>query len=139
VTWPIRRFTFLILLCMTSVGAPSDGNPGRARTRTEFAMTHGLVMNVPAPINFYDALHGEVARRSTAGVDGLLLHVGRATDDGFQVLEVWESKEKCDRFFAEVVGPAVASVSGSQAPPGEPVIEEFQPRGLIIPSATIAV
>jgi hypothetical protein len=55
-------------------------------------MTHGLVMNVPAPINFYDALHGEVARRSTAGVDGLLLHVGRATDDGFQVLEVWESK-----------------------------------------------
>jgi hypothetical protein len=102
-------------------------------------MTHGLVMSVPAPITFYDALHAEVARRSTAGVDGLLLHVGRATDEGFQVLEVWESKEKCDRFLAEVVGPAVAAVSGGSAPPAEPVIEEFQPRGLIVPSAAVAV
>ena len=96
-------------------------------------------MNVPAPIKFYDAVHAELARRSTDGVDGLLLHVGRATGDGFQVLEIWESKEKFDRFVAEVLGPAVASVSGGQAPPGEPVMEEFEPRGLIIPSAAIAV
>jgi hypothetical protein len=101
-------------------------------------MTHGRVMNVPAPVEFYDALHAEVGRRSAGGVDGLLLHVGRATGDGFQVLEVWESKEKCDRFFAAVVGPAVASLSGGQAPPAEPVVEEFEPRGLIIPSAAIA-
>ena len=102
-------------------------------------MTHALVMNVPAPIEFYDAVHAEVGRRSAGGVDGLLLHVGRATGDGHQVLEIWESKEKCDRFFAEVVGPAVASVSDGQAPPGDPVMEEFEPRGLIIPSAAIAV
>ena len=102
-------------------------------------MPHGLVMNVRAPIEFYDALHAEVARRSNGGVDGLLLHVGRGTGDGFQVVEVWESKEQCDRFFAAVVGPAAASVSGGQAPPGEPVMEEFEPRGLIIPSAVIAV
>jgi hypothetical protein len=102
-------------------------------------MTHGLVMNVSAPIEFYDAVHAEVARRSPAGVDGLLLHVGRVTGDGYQVLEIWESKEKCDRFFAEVVGPAVAAVSRGQAPSGEPVVEEFEPRGLIVPSALIAV
>jgi hypothetical protein len=59
-------------------------------------MTHGRVMNVPAPVEFYDALH------------------------------------------AQVVGPAVASLSGGQAPPAEPVVEEFEPRGLIIPSAAIA-
>ncbi len=102
-------------------------------------MTLGLVMKVPAPTEFYDALHSEGGRRSAGGADGLLLHVGRVTDDGFEVLEIWESKEKCDRFFAEVVGPAVSSVSGGQAPPGEPVMEEFEPRGLIIPSAVIAV
>jgi hypothetical protein len=102
-------------------------------------MAHGLVMSVPAPIDFYDALHAEIGRRSPDGVDGLLLHVGRATDGGFQVVEVWESKEKCDRFFAEIVGPAVGAVSGGQAPPGEPVMEEFEPRGLIIPTAAIAV
>jgi hypothetical protein len=102
-------------------------------------MTHGLLMNVPAPIEFYDALHAEVGRRGTGEVDGLLLHVGRATTGGYQVLEIWESREKCDRFFAEVVGPAVSSVAGGQPPPGEPVTEEFEPRGLIIPSASIAV
>jgi hypothetical protein len=100
-------------------------------------MTHGLVMKVPAPTEFYDALHTEVGRRST-GSDGLLLHVGRVTDEGFEVLEIWESKEKCDRFFAEVVWPAMDAV-GAHARRGEPVTMEFEPRGLIIPSAAIAV
>ena len=102
-------------------------------------MTHGIVMDVPAPMDFYDALHAEVARRSTGGVDGLLLHVGRPTPGGFQVLEIWESKETCDRFFAEVVRPAFAAVSGDQAPPAEPRVAEFEPRGLVVPSAAIAV
>jgi hypothetical protein len=102
-------------------------------------MTHGLVMNVPAPIEFYDAVHAEVGRRSAGGADGLLLHVGRATGDGYQVLEIWESKEKCDRFFAEVVWPAMDAVSGAHSRRGEPVTMEFEPRGLIIPSAAIAV
>ena len=102
-------------------------------------MTHGLVMDVPAPIEFYDAVHAEVTRRGAGRDDGLLLHIGRATPGGFQVLEVWESKEQCDRFHAEVVGPAVAAVSAGQAPPGEPAVAEFEPRGLIVPSAAVAV
>ncbi len=102
-------------------------------------MTHGLVMKVPAPTEFYDALHTEVGRRSAGSADGLLLHVGRVTGDGFEVFEVWESKEKCDRYFAEVVWPAADAVSSGEAPQGEPVMEEFEPRGLIIPSAGVAV
>jgi hypothetical protein len=102
-------------------------------------MTHGLVIDFPAPIEFYDAVHAEIGRRSTGGGDGLLLHVGRATTGSFQVLEIWESREKCDRFFAEVVWPAIDSVSGGQAPPGEPAMEEFEPRGLIVPSAAVGV
>ena len=102
-------------------------------------MTHGLVMKVPASAEFYDALHTEVGQRSTGRANGLLLHVGRVTDDGFEVLEIWESKEKCDRFFAEVVWPAMDAVSGAHARRGEPVMTEFEPRGLIIPSAAIAV
>jgi hypothetical protein len=101
-------------------------------------MTHGLVMDIPGPIESYDALHAEIDRRTHGGVDGLLLHVGRATRGGFQVFEVWESKEKCDRYFAEVVWPAADAVLGGQAPPGESVMEEFDPRGLIIPSAGVA-
>ncbi len=102
-------------------------------------MPHGLVVKVPARTVFYDALHSEVGRRSGGRADGLLLHVGRVTDDGFELLEIWESKEKCDRFFAEVVWPAVDAVSGVHARRGEPVTTEFEPRGLVIPSAAIAV
>ena len=101
-------------------------------------MAHGLVMDVPAPIEFYDALHAEIGRRTAGGVDGMLLHVGRATRGGFQVFEVWESKERCDRFYAEIVGPALTQVSGGQSPP-EPALEEFEPRGLIVPSAAVVV
>ncbi|MGY1590487.1 hypothetical protein ACI79D_00770 [Geodermatophilus sp. SYSU D00708] len=105
----------------------------------EFTMTHGLVVDFPGPIEFYDALHAEVGRRSAGEADGLLLHVGRATTGGFQVFEVWESKEKLDRFFSQVVLPAIDAVSAGHAPSGQPVMEEFEPRGLIIPSAVIAV
>jgi hypothetical protein len=96
-------------------------------------------MDVPAPIEFYDALHAEIRRRSTGGVDGLLVHVGRETRGGFQIIEVWDSKELCDRFNAEVVGPALAHLSGGQGPPQQPTTEEFEPRGLIVPAAHIAV
>ena len=102
-------------------------------------MTHGLVMEVPAPADLYDALHTEIGRRSAGRADGMLLHVGRVTDDGFEVLEIWESRDACDRFFAEVVWPAVAAVSDAHARQVEPVMTEFEPRGLITPSAAIAV
>ena len=102
-------------------------------------MTYGFVLDVPAPIEFYDALHAEIARRTTGGVDGMLLHVGRQTHGGFQVLEVWESKELRERFDAEILGPALAHLSGGQPPPVEPVMEEFDPRGLIVPAAHVAV
>jgi hypothetical protein len=102
-------------------------------------MAYGLVMDVPAPIEFYDALHAEIGRRTTGGVDGMLLHVGRETRGGFQVTEVWESKELYDRFSAEILGPALAHLSGGQSPPVAPAMEEFDPRGLIVPAAHVVV
>jgi hypothetical protein len=37
--------------------------------------------------------------------EGLLVHIGRATTDGFQTLEVWESKDHYDRANSEIVFP----------------------------------
>jgi len=102
-------------------------------------MTFGIVSDVAAPIELYDALHAEIVRRSPDGADGMLLHVGRATADGFQVLEVWESRELYDRFNAEVVGPAIAQLTGGAPPPEQPPIEQFEPRGLIVPAARVLV
>ena len=104
-------------------------------------MAYGFVMDVPAPIEFYDAMHAEIGRRTAAagGVDGMLVHVGRETPNGFQITEIWETKELCDRFNAEIVGPALAELPAGQAPAQEPVREEFEPRGLIVPAANVAV
>ena len=98
-------------------------------------MTYGFVMDVPAPIEIYDAVHAEIARRDTGENYGMLLHVGRATPDGFQVIEIWESKEQRERFDAEVMGPALAQLSGGLPAPPPPRIEEFEPHGLIVGSA----
>ena len=102
-------------------------------------MAYGYVMDVPAPVEFYDALHAEITRRSGGGPEGLLVHLGRATDAGFQILEIWESQEQCERFNAEVVGPALAELSDGQAPPPGPPVDEFEPRGLVIPAAAVVV
>ena len=102
-------------------------------------MAFGISMDVAAPVDFYDALHAEIARRSSGPVDGLLLHVGRATRDGFQVIEVWESREQCDRFDEEVVLPALAELTQGRPPQPAPPREEFEPRGLVVPAAQVFV
>jgi len=48
--------------------------------------------------------------------DGLLVHIGRATTDGFQVVEVWESKEHYDRVNTDIVFPLVRELGGDQPP-----------------------
>jgi hypothetical protein len=81
--------------------------------------------------------------RSTRGVaafDGLLVHIGRATTDGFQALEVWESKEHCDRANTDIVFPLMRELAGDQPPPStEPATETFDVRGLEIPSGNILI
>jgi hypothetical protein len=53
---------------------------------------YGVVTTVPAPVEMYDGMHAEMTKRAGTSIDGLLVHVGRATTDGFEVLEVWESQ-----------------------------------------------
>jgi hypothetical protein len=102
-------------------------------------MAWGIVVDVPAPIEVYDALHAEIARRTGDRVDGLLVHLGRPTATGFEVLEIWESKAQYERYQAEVVAPTMASLSGGAPPPEPPRTEEFEVRGLVIPRGDVVV
>lgn len=91
-------------------------------------MTYGLAVRVPAPIEAYDRSHAEVMRRSgDPAAHGLVLHVARATPDGFEVLEVWHSKDDYERFDREVVRPAMAAIGVSLAG-SPPDVVEFEPR-----------
>ena len=69
----------------------------------------------------------EVVRRLTNGkrrlespsdlpVDGLLVHVAVQTENGFMVLDVFESEEASDR-FSEATRPTAQAV-GIEEPPG---------------------
>jgi hypothetical protein len=101
-------------------------------------MTYAFTVDVAAPMEQYDVLHAEIGRRSGDRVDGMLVHFARATDTGFQVTEVWESREQCERFNNEVMGPIVAEMAAGQPMPAtEPVMTEFEARGLLLGSRTM--
>jgi hypothetical protein len=102
---------------------------------------YGIITTVPAPVEMYDAVHAEMMKQADASsVDGLLLHVGRATTDGFQTVEVWESKEQYDRANTEFVFPLIRKLAGDQPlPPIEQVTETFEVRGLVVPGSNVAI
>ncbi len=98
---------------------------------------YGVISSVPAPVELYDRVHTEVGRRSGGTVDGLLVHVARATADGFEVLEVWESREHFERYTRDVVYPAMAELAPGPPPATGQGVVEFEVRGLLIPSASL--
>ena len=103
-------------------------------------MTYGTMVTVAAPIEAYEALHAEILRaQGDVPAQGLLVHFARTTAGGFQVVEVWETKEDSDRFDAEVVQPVVQRVmAGAQEPASPPQVEEFEVLGLMTTPARTA-
>jgi hypothetical protein len=101
---------------------------------------YGVTTTVAAPVEMYDGMHAEMTRRNGPSVDGLLVHVGRATADGFEVVEVWESKDHYDRAMAEIVVPLVRELAGARPEPlMEQAVEPFEVHGLVIPRGDILV
>jgi hypothetical protein len=88
----------------------------------------------------YDAVHAKMLSRVDKSIDGLLVHVGRATTEGFEILEVWESKEHYDRANADIVFPVMHALAGDQALPSlEQAPETFDVHGLVIPRGNIII
>jgi hypothetical protein len=101
---------------------------------------YGIITTFPAPVEMYDGMHAEMLRRVGNSFDGLLVHIGRATGDGFQTVEVWESKEHYDRANTDIVFPLIRELAGDQPQPSmEPVTETLEVHGLVIPNGNIAI
>jgi hypothetical protein len=97
-------------------------------------MTYAHIVDVAAPIEMYDALHPEILRQGGATADGLLVHVGRPTTDGFQVLEVWESRSHFDRYHDQIVLPSMKRMTaGPPETAPQQTVEEFDVHGLVLP------
>lgn len=95
-------------------------------------MTYAVTVRVRMPIEVYDTTHAEVMKAAPNDDGGLIVHVARALPDGFEVFEVWESREHAERFNREVVFPAMQRL-GIGNPEDEPQVEEFEPHTVLVP------
>lgn len=68
-------------------------------------MSYALVEDVPASWEWYEVFARALGQRPS----GLLLHVAGPTDEGFRIIEVWESEESW-RSYARHFETALASV-----------------------------
>jgi hypothetical protein len=106
-------------------------------------MTHTVSIDVDAPVHLYDTFHAALVEHTGGRVDGLLAHVAWPTGSGFRMIEVWTSKEARDRAGQEVIPQVWAALAaGGAAPAGDlpqERVQELDTRGLIIPSADLAV
>ena len=96
---------------------------------------YGFTTHVPAPREAYQAVHRavmEVAGELGAG-DGLVVHLAYATPEGFDVLEVWESRAQADAFNATVI-PVAMERAGLPMDGPSPEVEEFDPIGVLVPA-----
>ena len=102
-------------------------------------MTWGRTVDVAAPVEMYDAIHAALLDRTGASVEGLLVHIARKTDSGFQVIEVWQSPAEYHRYAEEVLAPVLAELAGGHASAAGQNERPFDIRGLVLPPAGIAV
>lgn len=97
---------------------------------------YGYTMHMPAPIETYRAMHEAVLAvlREDGGGEGLLLHLAYPTDRGFDLTEVWESKEQSEAFNRDTFPKAMARAGMPMDGP-EPDIVEFDPAVVMTPRA----
>jgi hypothetical protein len=92
---------------------------------------YGYTMHIPAPIEVYQAMHKAVMDviGEEGGGEGLILHLAYGTDRGFDLTEVWESKEQLDA-FNETVFPKAMARAGVPMDRPQPETVEFDPIGV---------
>jgi hypothetical protein len=99
-------------------------------------VVHAVILDVPAPVEVYDAVHAQLLQQGVTSIEGLIVHLGRATPEGFQVLEVWESAEQYDRYNRELVGPIIARLAECRSlPPPDPTVIDV--HGLVVPHPSV--
>lgn len=100
-------------------------------------MVHAVILDVSVPVEVYDAVHAQLLQHDVTSIGGLIVHLGRSTPEGFQVLEVWESAEQYDRYNRELVRPIMARLAeGRPVLPPDPTVIDV--HGLVVPHAPVA-
>ena len=65
-----------------------------------------------------EAMYGNYPMRDDQSPDGLIIHSAGESEQGWYIYDLWESKEKFQRFIEEKLGPAMASLGTGES--GQP-------------------
>jgi hypothetical protein len=96
---------------------------------------YGYILRAQQPIDTYHVLHAEIADIVGSGDPvGLLVHFAYATARGYDMVEVWESKDQFDTFTRDVVSQAFERL-GISLDGTRPEMVEFEPVEVITPPA----
>jgi hypothetical protein len=93
-------------------------------------MSYALVQDVAASWHDYQRISATAFEPVPAG---LILHIAGPTDDGFRIIEVWESETAWKRFRAERLVPAITGFDGPARP--QPRFRDLRARHLVLGSA----
>lgn len=95
-------------------------------------MVYAWTQDIPIDAEFYGRITDALG---DAPMDGLLMHLCvQNPAGGLRYIDVWESKEQCDRVFEERIHPAVDAAFGGARPPAEAtrnLLEVVEVRGAV--------
>lgn len=77
----------------------------------------------------YEAVNAEMGVEENPPA-GLIFHAAGPIEDGWGVIDFWESRDLFDTFLAERIGPAIEAL-GDRAPQSPPDIKEFPVHNVI--------
>lgn len=93
---------------------------------------YGYTMRVAQDIGTYQAMHQAVVDLMGDNRDGLILHMAAPSANGFEVTEVWQSKDLLDAFNRDIL-PAAMQRAGVTMDPADVQVTEFDPVVVITP------
>jgi hypothetical protein len=86
-------------------------------------MAIGAIWRPPIDQQTYDTVREKVF---DAGRElGVRFHAAGQAEEGWRIVEVWDSQEGLEKFISDVLRPAIDEVSGGQAPEFRPEVFEI--------------
>jgi hypothetical protein len=89
-------------------------------------MAIGMLLDIPGGTKeAYEAMNQKLFGSAGPGTpEGILVHTAGATESGWRIFDVWESREALDSFMTSRVGPAAQELGMTDMP--RPEIYELE-------------
>jgi len=90
-------------------------------------MPYAFVQDVASSWEQYEHFAAALVEPAPAG---LILHVAGPTDEGFRIIDVWESEGAWQDFRARRLAPAIAALGGPSRP--APTFRDLHPAHIVV-------